>query len=163
MKTFATFAAALTAVAGFAMAAPREQRSYSPCSGLYSTAQCCAVNVLGIADLDCANRTLLPLFASPSTLRGRETQAPLPTQLLASPACLPHDRASGRGGERLTKTRSVQPLRPQPARMTSRKSAPQLARRPVAACCLSWSRTCSARGRRASRPNEAGPVLYSPR
>ena len=32
------------------------QVPYIPCSGLYSNAQCCATDVLGVADLDCANR-----------------------------------------------------------------------------------------------------------
>lgn len=30
--------------------------AYKPCSGLYSTPQCCATDILGVADLDCANR-----------------------------------------------------------------------------------------------------------
>ena len=30
--------------------------SYDPCSGLYDSAQCCATDVLGVADLDCASR-----------------------------------------------------------------------------------------------------------
>ena len=29
---------------------------YDPCSGLYDSAQCCATDVLGVADLDCQNR-----------------------------------------------------------------------------------------------------------
>lgn len=29
---------------------------YVPCSGLEATPQCCAVNVLGVADLDCKSR-----------------------------------------------------------------------------------------------------------
>ena len=36
---------------GTAPAAP-----YDPCSGLYDSAQCCATDVLGVADLDCASR-----------------------------------------------------------------------------------------------------------
>lgn len=58
MKTFAVVAATL---AGLALAAPtvEERQAYVPCSGLYGTAQCCATDVLGVADLDCANRKLL--------------------------------------------------------------------------------------------------------
>nr|4BWH_A Chain A, NCHI2, HYDROPHOBIN, NCHI2 [Neurospora crassa] len=36
-------------------AAMERQVPYTPCSGLYGTAQCCATDVLGVADLDCAN------------------------------------------------------------------------------------------------------------
>lgn len=32
---------------------------YDPCSGLYDTAQCCATDVLGVADLDCGSRKAL--------------------------------------------------------------------------------------------------------
>ncbi|KAF3766717.1 hypothetical protein M406DRAFT_53268 [Cryphonectria parasitica EP155] len=32
-----------------------EKRQYAACSGLYDTAQCCSVDVLGVADLDCAD------------------------------------------------------------------------------------------------------------
>lgn len=31
---------------------------YDPCSGLYDSAQCCATDVLGVANLDCASRKL---------------------------------------------------------------------------------------------------------
>lgn len=46
--------------AGLAAAVPtaemaERQASYVPCSGLYGTAQCCATDVLGVADLDCGN------------------------------------------------------------------------------------------------------------
>ncbi|RGP74456.1 hydrophobin precursor [Fusarium longipes] len=30
-----------------------EKRQYVACSGLYGSAQCCATDVLGVADLDC--------------------------------------------------------------------------------------------------------------
>jgi hypothetical protein len=48
-----------TLFAGVAMAMPTnlEERQYVPCSGLYSDAQCCATDVLGVADLDCVNRS----------------------------------------------------------------------------------------------------------
>ncbi|KAL0472918.1 Cerato-ulmin hydrophobin family [Neurospora intermedia] len=52
--TIATVLSLLT----IAIAAPtygERQVPYTPCSGLYGTAQCCATDVLGIADLDCAN------------------------------------------------------------------------------------------------------------
>ncbi|KAK1756626.1 Cerato-ulmin hydrophobin family [Echria macrotheca] len=38
--------------------------SYDPCSGLYNTAQCCATDVLGVADLDCAQPPSVPRSAS---------------------------------------------------------------------------------------------------
>lgn len=56
MKSF-TAITAIVALAGFAMASPIEERqTYSACSGLYGTPQCCATDVLGVADLDCAAR-----------------------------------------------------------------------------------------------------------
>jgi hypothetical protein len=57
MKAFATIATAV-ALAGFAIAAPRNlnERAYTPCSGTYNNAQCCATDVLGVADLDCVDR-----------------------------------------------------------------------------------------------------------
>ncbi|CAK7271099.1 hypothetical protein SEPCBS57363_004442 [Sporothrix epigloea] len=33
---------------------------YVPCSGLEATPQCCAVNVLGLADLDCKSPPSVP-------------------------------------------------------------------------------------------------------
>ena len=59
MKTFATLAATVVALAGFAMAAPSgldARAAYVPCSGLYDTPECCATDVLGVADLDCVER-----------------------------------------------------------------------------------------------------------
>ncbi|KAF4811275.1 Cryparin [Colletotrichum siamense] len=42
--------------ASVAVSAPLEERqAYVACSGLYGTAQCCATDVLGVADLDCGN------------------------------------------------------------------------------------------------------------
>lgn len=41
---------------GLTWASPLTQRqTYEACSGLYGTEQCCATDVLGVADLDCAN------------------------------------------------------------------------------------------------------------
>ncbi|KAI8166347.1 Cerato-ulmin [Colletotrichum sp. SAR 10_71] len=37
---------------------------YDPCSGLYDSAQCCATDVLGVADLDCASPTSVPSSAN---------------------------------------------------------------------------------------------------
>ncbi|KAK9419889.1 putative Trihydrophobin [Seiridium unicorne] len=50
---FFTLAALLTA----AMAAPSlmERQTYTACSGLYSTAQCCSTDVATLADIDCQN------------------------------------------------------------------------------------------------------------
>ncbi|OTB01619.1 hypothetical protein M426DRAFT_323258 [Hypoxylon sp. CI-4A] len=58
-------AAAVAAIfAGVVAAAPAlEERQYTPCSGLYGTAQCCATDVLGVADLDCANPSATPTDA----------------------------------------------------------------------------------------------------
>ncbi|KAI1171597.1 Cerato-ulmin hydrophobin family [Nemania sp. FL0916] len=38
--------------------------TYTPCTGAYGTAQCCATDVLGVADLDCANPPTVPTDAS---------------------------------------------------------------------------------------------------
>ncbi|RYP01953.1 hypothetical protein DL766_010594 [Monosporascus sp. MC13-8B] len=69
---FATFVA--TFLAGTAMAIPTAEKartdhgntpsSYDPCSGLYDSAQCCATDVLGVADLDCASPPKVPHSAS---------------------------------------------------------------------------------------------------
>ena len=48
------FFASLAAAVPTAEMAER-QAPYVPCSGLYGTAQCCATDVLGVADLDCGN------------------------------------------------------------------------------------------------------------
>ncbi|KAI1339852.1 Cerato-ulmin hydrophobin family [Xylariaceae sp. FL0016] len=52
--------------AGTALAVPAqlETRQYAPCSGLYGTAQCCATDVLGLADLDCGNPPETPSNAT---------------------------------------------------------------------------------------------------
>ncbi|KAJ4380406.1 hypothetical protein N0V85_008753 [Neurospora sp. IMI 360204] len=52
--TIATVLSLLT-VALAAPAVIERQVPYTPCSGLYGTAMCCATDVLGVADLDCAN------------------------------------------------------------------------------------------------------------
>lgn len=39
-----------------AMPADLAARQTTICSGTYSNAQCCATDVLGLADLNCANR-----------------------------------------------------------------------------------------------------------
>ena len=58
IATIAAFCASL------AVALPSQvterQTPYVPCSGLYGTAQCCATDVLGVADLDCGNRESEP-------------------------------------------------------------------------------------------------------
>ncbi|RYO86676.1 hypothetical protein DL764_008970 [Monosporascus ibericus] len=65
---FATFIATL--LAGTAMAIPaavdarNPSTNYDPCSGLYDSAQCCATDVLGIADLDCASPPDVPKSAN---------------------------------------------------------------------------------------------------
>ncbi|KAI1780737.1 Cerato-ulmin hydrophobin family [Hypoxylon cercidicola] len=37
--------------------------AYDPCSGLYDSAQCCATDVLGVADLDCHSPSEVPISA----------------------------------------------------------------------------------------------------
>lgn len=60
--TMQIFAVAAAAFAGLALAAPAaeqldsRQAVYTPCTGLYGSQQCCATDVLGIADLDCGSR-----------------------------------------------------------------------------------------------------------
>ncbi|PKS11735.1 hypothetical protein jhhlp_001723 [Lomentospora prolificans] len=49
-----------------ALAAPSQlesRQTYIPCSGLYGTAQCCATDVLGVADLDCGQPPTGPTSA----------------------------------------------------------------------------------------------------
>ncbi|KAI0843623.1 cerato-ulmin [Hypoxylon sp. FL0890] len=41
-----------------------EGGSYDPCSGLYDSAQCCATDVLGVADLDCQTPSKVPTSAA---------------------------------------------------------------------------------------------------
>ncbi|KAK1833720.1 fungal hydrophobin [Podospora conica] len=53
IATIAAFCATLAAAAPSQLA--ERQVPYVPCSGLYASAQCCATDVLGIADLDCGN------------------------------------------------------------------------------------------------------------
>lgn len=47
----------LTTLLATALAAPSiiQRQTYTACSGLYSTAQCCSTDVAGVADLDCQN------------------------------------------------------------------------------------------------------------
>ncbi|KAI1754040.1 Cerato-ulmin hydrophobin family [Xylaria castorea] len=58
-----------TLFAAIALAAPapevenRQAAPYVACSGLYGTSQCCATDVLGVADLDCANPPSVPSSA----------------------------------------------------------------------------------------------------
>lgn len=42
----------------------QDRQVYIPCSGLYGTAQCCATDVLGVADLNCADPPTVPTNAS---------------------------------------------------------------------------------------------------
>ncbi|KAI0451585.1 Cerato-ulmin hydrophobin family [Xylaria acuta] len=58
-----------TLFAAVAIAAPAPEvegrgAAYVACSGLYGTTQCCATDVLGVADLDCANPPIVPTSAS---------------------------------------------------------------------------------------------------
>lgn len=47
-----------------AAASPFTRQVYTPCSGLYSTPECCATDVLGVADLDCADPPTVPSNAT---------------------------------------------------------------------------------------------------
>ncbi|KAK3368498.1 fungal hydrophobin [Podospora didyma] len=62
-----TITALVALCATFAAALPAQiedrQVPYIPCSGLYGTSQCCATDVLGVADLDCGNPSAAPTSA----------------------------------------------------------------------------------------------------
>lgn len=61
------FTVVATLFASVALSSPvevQERQLYIPCSGLYGTAQCCATDVLGVADLDCADPPTVPANAS---------------------------------------------------------------------------------------------------
>jgi hypothetical protein len=58
---------ALSLFAAVSMAAPLElvdRQVYLPCAGLSGNAQCCATDVLGLADLDCAGPPEVPTSAA---------------------------------------------------------------------------------------------------
>ncbi|KAF2155417.1 hypothetical protein K461DRAFT_292280 [Myriangium duriaei CBS 260.36] len=50
----------LAATAVMAMPANLAPRQATICTGLYGTPQCCATDVLGVADLNCANPPAAP-------------------------------------------------------------------------------------------------------
>lgn len=53
------FAVALAAFATGVLAAPTNGGSFDPCpKGLFSVPECCATDILGLADLDCHSREL---------------------------------------------------------------------------------------------------------
>ncbi|KAK1976049.1 Cerato-ulmin hydrophobin family [Colletotrichum cereale] len=61
---FTVAVAALFASVAFAAPVVEERQTpYVPCSGLYASSQCCATDVLGIADLDCGNPSAPPASA----------------------------------------------------------------------------------------------------
>lgn len=65
------FFTVVLAIAGLAAAAPssplEDRQTFEACSGIYGSAQCCATDVLGVADLDCGQREYIPgtLWDSP--------------------------------------------------------------------------------------------------
>jgi len=61
---FITIAAALFSAVAIAAPTVQERQVYVPCSGLYGTDQCCATDVLGVADLNCANPSAVPTDAA---------------------------------------------------------------------------------------------------
>ncbi|KAM5356689.1 hypothetical protein ACJ41O_003335 [Fusarium nematophilum] len=60
---FTSVVVALFAGAASALPAAEKRQTYVPCSGLYGTSQCCATDVLGIANLDCGNPPSVPTDA----------------------------------------------------------------------------------------------------
>lgn len=64
---FSIILTTLLASASVTMAVPAMIRRTTPvCTGTYSNAQCCATDVLGVADLNCAPRKLLILLYNSS-------------------------------------------------------------------------------------------------
>ncbi|KAI0903640.1 Cerato-ulmin hydrophobin family [Ustulina deusta] len=73
---FITIIAALFAAAAVAAPAPESagsqvagsqnsgSQTYAPCSGVDGTAQCCATDALGVADLNCASPPSTPTSAT---------------------------------------------------------------------------------------------------
>ncbi|CEI65658.1 hypothetical protein FVEN_g8914 [Fusarium venenatum] len=47
-----------------ALPANEKRQAYVPCTGLYGSSQCCATDVLGVANLDCGNPPSSPGNAS---------------------------------------------------------------------------------------------------
>lgn len=64
MQYFTVVSALLASVALSSPVEVQERQLYIPCSGLYGTAQCCATDVLGVADLNCADPPTVPTNAS---------------------------------------------------------------------------------------------------
>ncbi|TLS29590.1 hypothetical protein PpBr36_00669 [Pyricularia pennisetigena] len=65
---FSTIIATIFVAATGAVALPAEvqerQVPYTPCSGLYGSAQCCATDILGLANLDCGQPSEAPANAT---------------------------------------------------------------------------------------------------
>ncbi|KAI5459306.1 Cerato-ulmin hydrophobin family [Mariannaea sp. PMI_226] len=57
---FAAVVVTLHACLVAAVPTTEKRQIYIPCSGLYKSAQCCATDVLGVADLDCGNPSTTP-------------------------------------------------------------------------------------------------------
>lgn len=64
MQYFTVISTLLASVALSSPVEVQERQLYIPCSGLYGTAQCCATDVLGVADLNCADPPTVPTNAS---------------------------------------------------------------------------------------------------
>ncbi|KAG7291300.1 beta ketoadipyl CoA thiolase, th1 [Staphylotrichum longicolle] len=64
MKFTATILAVCASLVAALPAQVEERQLYIPCSGLYGTAQCCATDVLGVADLDCGGPPNVPANAT---------------------------------------------------------------------------------------------------
>lgn len=61
---FFTIATALFASVALAAPVVEDRQVYIPCSGLYGSAQCCATDVLGLANLDCGQPPSTPANAT---------------------------------------------------------------------------------------------------
>ncbi|KAF5709498.1 fungal hydrophobin [Fusarium globosum] len=53
----------LLATAVSTLPTEEKRQAYIPCSGLYGASQCCATDVLGVADLDCTSPPSTPTNA----------------------------------------------------------------------------------------------------
>ena len=63
---------------------------YTACSGLYSSPQCCATDVLGVADLDCANRRSPMHFIETASALVCRSPSPLPSPPYYRAPCALH-------------------------------------------------------------------------
>ena len=87
MRATIFITALLGATTALASAIPLEERqtnNFDPCTGTLGSAVCCATDVLGVADLDCAPRKSLPKKLAPFWYFERRHQR------FAGPICVIH-------------------------------------------------------------------------